>query len=221
MAELHVQRKDPTIWPWVLLGLAILALILWLVFGRSDEQAERLAGQADSTFQSAPGMSSQQGTAAGQLDDITPAVARFIQFAEQGSRADASLSHAYTANGLRQLTAALREIIETDEVSGVEVKPRLDEIQQRANDLERDPSATSHALKTREAFLMAAGLMSQTQQEGDAETSAQVQHVMTAAEAVRANVLLLEQTAEIQRFFDQSAIAVRAMAGDRLSRSRR
>lgn len=222
MAELHVQRKEPNIWPWVVGGLLVLALILWFVFGRGDERVGQVATETDPTMQSAPmlgqqGAGTQQGAAAGQLDNVSEPVAQFLQFAEQGARAEASQSHAYTATGLRQLTAALRDIAGT-EANGVRVRPRLEEIEQRADDLERDPSSTGHALKTREAFLMVASLMGQMQQDAGGAELAPVQDVMTAAEAIRANVQLLEQTTEIHRFFEQSAAAVRSLADGQASR---
>jgi hypothetical protein len=224
MAELHVQRKEPNIWPWVLGGLLLLALILWFVFGRGDGQVGRMADQADSTMQSAPmmgqqGTGTQQRSAAGQLDDVSGPVSQFVQFAEQGAAAQASQSHEYIANGLRQLAGALRDIT-GDEASGVLVRPRLDEIEQRADDLQRDPTSTGHALKAREAFLMAASLMGQMQNEVEAASATSVQNAMTAAEAISPNALLLEQTTEIQRFFDQAAVAVRALAEGRATRGR-
>lgn len=189
MAELHVQRKDPSIWPGVLAGLVVLALILWFVFGRGDEQVGRLADQADSTFESSPmterqGTGTRQGMAAGQLDGMSAPVAQFLQFGEHGSGADASHAHAYEANGLRQITVALRDVAGT-EVGGVPIQPRMAEIQQRADELERYPASAEHALMTRDAFLMAAGLMGQMQPEGDTAAGAPVHAVMTAARATR------------------------------------
>jgi len=222
MAELHVQRKEPNIWPWVLAGLLVLALILWFVLGRGAEHVERVADQADSTMPSAPmmgwqGTGTQQQAAAGQLDELSAPVAQFIQFAAQGNRADASPSHTYTASGLRQLTAALGAVAGT-EANGVLVRPRLDEILQRANELERDPSSSGHARKAREAFLMVASLMGEMQQDEGVSALAAVQEVMTAAEAISPEVLLLEQTAAIHRFFELSAVAVGSLAEGRGTR---
>lgn len=38
MADINVERKGPSIWPWVI-GLIVLALLIWALmelFGRSD-----------------------------------------------------------------------------------------------------------------------------------------------------------------------------------------
>jgi hypothetical protein len=38
MAEINVERKGPSIWPWVI-GLIVLALLVWALmelFGRND-----------------------------------------------------------------------------------------------------------------------------------------------------------------------------------------
>jgi hypothetical protein len=34
MAELHVQKKDTNIWPWII-GLLVIAAVVWFAFGRS------------------------------------------------------------------------------------------------------------------------------------------------------------------------------------------
>lgn len=39
MADINVERRGPTIWPWVV-GLLVLALLVWVLvemFGRSGE----------------------------------------------------------------------------------------------------------------------------------------------------------------------------------------
>ncbi len=49
MAELHVQKKDTGIWPWIV-GLLILVAALWFAFGRNDNVNNGLAAAADSTY---------------------------------------------------------------------------------------------------------------------------------------------------------------------------
>ncbi len=41
MADINVERKGPSIWPWII-GLIVLALVIWALaemFGRDDRRA--------------------------------------------------------------------------------------------------------------------------------------------------------------------------------------
>lgn len=58
MAELHVQRKQTNIWPW-LIGVLVLAAVLWFVFGRADTRSVVTPVSADSTYQTPPAPGSQ------------------------------------------------------------------------------------------------------------------------------------------------------------------
>jgi len=42
MAEINVERKSPGIWPWVI-GLAVLALLIWALFALLDGDDEEVA----------------------------------------------------------------------------------------------------------------------------------------------------------------------------------
>ncbi len=47
MAEINIERKQGTSWPWIIAGLALLALLLWFLFAR--------AGNARVTNEVSPG----------------------------------------------------------------------------------------------------------------------------------------------------------------------
>ncbi len=53
MAELHVQRKQTNIWPWII-GVLAIAAVLWFVFGRADTRSAATPGAADSAYQTSP-----------------------------------------------------------------------------------------------------------------------------------------------------------------------
>ncbi len=52
MAELHVQKKETNIWPWII-GAVVLALLAWWAFGRNDLDRAVTTSSADSAY-SAP-----------------------------------------------------------------------------------------------------------------------------------------------------------------------
>ena len=46
MAEINIQRKERSVWPWLLAGALLLGL-LWFVFSRNND-AVKTASRADS-----------------------------------------------------------------------------------------------------------------------------------------------------------------------------
>ncbi len=49
MAELHVQKKETNIWPWII-GAVILAALAWWAFGRNDMENTVTTSSADSAY---------------------------------------------------------------------------------------------------------------------------------------------------------------------------
>ncbi len=53
MAELHVQRKETNVWPWII-GALLVAGVLWFVFMRADTRDVTNSTTADSVYQTQP-----------------------------------------------------------------------------------------------------------------------------------------------------------------------
>lgn len=210
MAELHIERKERSAWPWILLGLALLALLLWYLLGRDDVDdgvvADTAAGVVTDT-------SAAPGAMPGAAGDAG-AVAAFLAYTdERRARQDADLTHEYTADGIRGLAAALDVVARQDTVGGAALQPRLDSLRQGADALQRNAESMQHAEQTRAAFTSAAGIMAAVQERRFPDLGDEVGQVREAAEAVRAGAPLLEQRAQVQTFFDRAAAVLRAMTG--------
>lgn len=209
MAELHVQRKERSVWPWILVAVIILALLFWFLWGRNDGVD---VGRADVTDTSMVGtvpntdlMGSSAGTAAG------PSVTQYLQFVDARSSGAANMSHDYTSDGLRQLAAALTEIASGDSVGGVALQPRIDAIRERADAMQRNPTSTGHALQAREAFTLASSLMAQMSSKIANIDAGSLEGLQKAAMAIEPSRPLLDQVNQIEQFFSQAAQAVRNM----------
>lgn len=199
MAELHVVRKSNSIYPWLLIGLVVLALVLWWLLGRNRGEPQLGTAMTDSTLvrDSSAGMSSS-------------AVRDFARFAE--ADLPVSVSHNVTADGLRKLAAAIEAVAPSGTVAGMDVGLRADEIRQRADSLQRDPSSLTHARQTREAFLLAASVLQQMQEARFTGMTDQTRQVMDAAQGLKADADLLDQTPQVRQFFTSAATALRGMA---------
>ena len=203
MTELHIERKERTTWPWILLGLLLVALLLWFLFGRTDDGA----AVADRT----PPVLTDSVPAADGGATLPGEVSEFVQFVDARSAADAGVAHDYTADGLRRLAGALGAVATGASVSGVDVEQRLTGIRERADAMQRDPASTQHALQAREAALLAGGLLQQMQAARAGTAESAPGPVNEAAQAISAERPLLEQVGEVQRFFEQAASALRAL----------
>lgn len=222
MAELNVQPKERTVWPWILGGVLVLALILWMMLGRGNGDLDVGASNAtDTTMVGAAAESSVPRSASGAVDG--GAVTQFLQFVENRTSRDANPSHEYTADGLRRLTAALTAVASRDSDGGVALQPRIDEIRDRVDGLTRDSTSTEHARQAREAFTMTAQLIEQMRvtrganvagaATNTADSTASQGALNQAATAIDASRPLLEQAAMVEQFFAQAAEALRVMSG--------
>ena len=210
MAELHIERKERTAWPWVLAGALLLALLLWYVFARDG--ADRVAADVPARTTSA-----SAGAVVGDNvaePELPAEVRELVRYTEARAAEAAGPAHDYSAAGLRHLANALGAIAGST-AGNVDVQARVAEIREHADAMQRDPASTAHALQAREAFLVASSLMQQMQQgRGDAAVGA-VREVHDAATAIEARTRLLDQTERVERFFDRSANAVRELARSR------
>lgn len=71
MAEIKVERKSPSVWPWVI-GLLILALLVWgLTELLTDSSEPVLTDQPNSAVQAEPAPFPEASTAPAGISDTT------------------------------------------------------------------------------------------------------------------------------------------------------
>jgi hypothetical protein len=210
MADIDVERKSGTpVWPWIL-GLLVLALLAWLLLGRTDRDrvVTPIAEDTIPAAEAVPGQAQR-----------TAAVDQYLTWHEQTDTAEMGVQHEYTATGLRQLADALESIVRQDAVGETAIEPRMQTLRQNANQLQETHwESQDHSNLAREGFISAAEVVealrdhrfTQQQQLGQS-----VPRVRQSAEAVSPTVPLLEQRDAVHRFFDSSADALRQMTDNR------
>ena len=208
MAELHIQRERNRAWIWVVAILIVIAALAWLALGHDDTQdtADRMPPMTGTSLISA---GATEPTA---VAGAPGAVNDYLRYAaDHRAMSDADHSHAYTADGIRRLANALGALSERDGKSDENIQSRVVMLRERADALQRNPQSTEHARYAREAFDAAAELMRAMQ---TGTSSDEVAEVGRAASALEPNTMLLLQREAVQRFFDQSSAALRAMHVD-------
>ena len=209
MAEINIERQERSIWPWII-GLLVLALLAWWLLSMRGTGNDN-----DVVAETSPGAiaDSLPPTGAGNLAAMPAAVSEFLRFSEEPRPAQAADStHSYEAEGLRRLAAALDELADRDTIDGVSLDIRIAALRERADALQRNWRSTAHAGHTRTAFDSAAVLIESMQQRRFPNLGSASARVRQAVDGVKPDGLLLEQTAQVEQFFDRAAEAVRAMA---------
>ena len=210
MAEIHLQRKTPRVWPAMLAALALVALVWTLAAVWAVDEDER--GQPDEVAQSLPPVPEIALTSG--VTPTPPEVAAFLTFSETSAGEPSGPAHDYAAAGMRRLSAALETIARNEGVTGENVRQRLHAFRRTAERIQADPAATAHSNRVRDAFMNAANLMAAMQQDhwpNAAEMRSALEEVRTAAGAIEPNRPLLDQVSDVGAFFDRAAVVVREM----------
>jgi hypothetical protein len=223
MAEIRVERKR-AVWPWILLALVLLALIVWLFFlGDRDAPeptdvvpAPPVGEASQAPAEPAPATVPDTQSEAGQRPEAVSAFLTFVE--ERNAEQSASPAHEYTAAGLHRLADALNAIAESDpgqEATASAELQELETVRAQAEAMQKDPQSLQHADQAREAFSSAASAMQNLQKSRFPQLGEQVGGVQEAAAGVDPKRPLLEQTEAIEQFFQRSAAALRAMTESR------
>lgn len=215
MADIQLERKEKGVnWMWVLLILALLALLAWwLLSQRGDGDRVVMAADSGVVMDTARDTGTAIAGAPAEVND-------FLRYVDDSrARTEMGRDHEYTADGIRRLAAALGAMAGADTTGSVALRPRIDSLRQQAEALQRNAESGQHAAQTRQAFDRSVSVMDALQQRRQGSATGQVNEARQAAQAIQPARQLLEQRAEVQRFFERAADAVRSLASSTTART--
>ena len=195
MAEINIEKKRSTVWPWIL-GLALLLVVGGIAITTMNDD-EPVVEQAASQREGAV------GTAGGA---VPAAVQEYSAFASEPGQASMGRHHEYTAEGIQRLSAALGAVVE-QRAGDTETRNRFDRFRQSAARLQQDPQSNAHAGTVRDVFTSAIDVF-----ESARIDAGDVSRLRQLATSISADQPLLEQTDTVKQFFSQSADALRRAA---------
>ncbi len=200
MADIKLERRERNVWPWVLVGVLILALLVWFLADRGPRVAE--------IDVDAP------PAAAFPTEEIPPGEAgNFAAWVrDTNARDEAGMEHAYTADGIRHLAAAIGDATERDSVRGQPLDEQLNRMRAYADSVQRDPEALNHARYARSAFLLGTEMLEDIDRTEHPDVDAGISQTREAAGMVDANVSLLDQIDRVERFFANASETVTRLA---------
>lgn len=207
MAEIKVEKKKP-VWPWILLGLIILGIILYFVFADDDNEIDDMEDNTEQIQDSIMTPTDTEATDTYEVNDVdNESVSNYI--AHVGDETRMGIDHEYTNTALIHLINAVdakaREL-------NIDVNADLQEIRNDANQITEDPMSDSHANTIKDVGTKLANVMERLQSERFPNLSADVEQVKTAANNIDGAVLTLEQKDQVNMFFQEAADVLRQMS---------
>lgn len=215
MADIDVERKAATpIWIWIV-GLLLLALLIWAIASMMRRDDRPAAMVTDTPAVVAP--AEQPGAPVGAA--ALPAAAQtFMQdcHLEEGARTEGmGLDHDFTVNCLEHLANSLEGLAQ-QRPADPNINQHVETIRERANQIRQsDPASTEHARWTREAADAGANAleaMHQTWHAGDQQLRNEVSQVRQAAQQIDPADLHLEQLTDLRSYFRRAGDAMNSIA---------
>lgn len=193
MAEIKIEKKKP-VWPWLLAGLLIAALLVYFLIFRENGKNTEAVTEADSiTNTNEPdllGVKENNGT-----------VVAYVNFIEN-SKEKMSLDHAYTSEALLKLIEATNAM--ANEV-GYEVQADLEKAREYAKMITKDPFETTHADSIRKAVDILTNVLQNIQKAKYPGLADEAEALKTASESIMPEVLTLDQKDAVKNYFAKAS----------------
>ncbi len=197
MAEIKIEKKK-TIWPWILIGLLVFAVILYFSFFRKDNDDDIAGGATTTTMNdSTNSMNTNENNA----------VDAFVTYVNSDT-ATMGLDHVFTHNALIKLIDATKA---TANKQGFNVQADLDKAKEDADKITVDPTATTHANYIKDATTKISMTLQNMQQAKFPQLSAESQKVKDASDDISTADLTLDQKRTVKTFFNNAAGLLKKM----------
>lgn len=199
MAEIKIEKKKQ-IWPWLLVGLVIVALLVYfLVFRDNGENTEAVTEPESITNTNESdllGVQENNGT-----------VADYVNFVEN-SKEEMSLDHEYTNEALLKLIEATDAM--ASEV-GYDVQADIEKAREYAKMIEQDSFETTHSDNIRKADDLLTNILQNIQKAKYPGLADEVTALKSATESIKLSVPTLEQKDAVKNYFAKASDLLQKM----------
>lgn len=212
MAEIEIERKSGMAWLWWVLGLALLALLAWLLFAGGDDDDVAVVDPmvTDTAAMVAP-MGAVDTGMAGMAVQGGPAVQEYMNTCAPAQPTEMGLDHAYTSDCLNRLVAAVETVLQSPSVTGVNAQAELTTARQAAERLAQSQVGAEHSRMTQEAFTAVAALVNRIQDDRFPALDSQATQMEQTATSISPGQPLLNQRESVQQFFRQAGAVLNGM----------
>lgn len=207
MTEIKIEKKK-TVWPWVLAGLVILAVIIYfVVYNDYDEDSsEEYQGREYNDNREAEQIGNRENNLIGVREN-NRTVAEYINFVET-DKDKMGLNHDYTNEALLKLTNATNAM--AGEV-GYDVRTDLEKVREHADNITNEQFETTHANSIRKASDILTNALQNIQKAKYPGLTNEVADLRKASESINADVLTLNQRNEVKTYFRKASDLLKKM----------
>ncbi|WP_143961381.1 hypothetical protein [Litoribacter populi] len=196
MAEIRVEKKSP-MWPWILIALLVLGVIIYFLFFHDANGAREDPGDAPVVTEMTGGDNDRRDGEA--IENQT--VVSYVSYVRERD-AQMGLDHEFTNEAFKRLVDATEAM--ADEVDH-DIDRDLDMAREHAQHITEDPFETTHANRIRMAADKLADALQNLQQAEFPNLSNQAQSVKQAASEIDPAELTLDQRDAVKSYFDEAA----------------
>lgn len=200
MAEIKIEKKSAPIWPWILVSLFFIAILIYLYFPRE----ERFDRNETTRVSSVESYASSDTLA---VSRNSTAILAYVNFVNDDPN-KINLDHEFTNEALLRLTNATEAT--ADEI-GYDIQKELGEVKTYHDKIATDPFETTHAKSIRASAVIISEVLQSIQQNAFSDLSSEAVEVKKAADNIKADVRTLDQKEVVKNYFMQSANLLKKM----------
>lgn len=215
MAEIDIQKKRKSPWPWILGGLAA-ALALWGIAKVAERPQRDIAETVEERVPPPAEMPRTERPTAEARTREMGGVERYASTVAGMATVEASQLNTYVGGALGQLGTVLHSLAAGTPHEAA-VGKHLDGLRKATDEIQQTPfTEDTKANTVKSAFKSASSAMSELRkgQPDKKELGTQTKAVSDAADAIKGDQPVLDQRSGLQRFFTASATALKGLAGD-------
>lgn len=201
MAEIKIEQKKQT-WPWVLVGLVLVALLLYFLVFRDNDKINTTREVTDTNYVSQVNESDLLG-----VKENNSTVAAFVNFVENDANR-MSLDHAYTNEAFSKLTAATNAMASD---IGYDIRANLEKVEESAILITREPFETSHAKNIRNAADETTTALQNMQRANYPGLASEVNELRSASASINPETLTLDQKDAVKNYFAKASDVLKKM----------
>lgn len=190
MTEIKIEKKK-LLWPWILLGIGIVALIIYFLAFQTSSEVKEVTETTDLI----------------SVKENNTIVEAYVSFVEADTNR-MTLDHAYTNEALLKLTDATNAM--AGEI-GYDVKADIEKVKAQAKMITKEPFDTSHANSIREAADILTNVLQNIQKAKYPGLTSEVTELKNASASINPAVLTLDQRDEVKSFFSKAAVLLKKM----------
>lgn len=208
MAEIHIQKKRPPVWPWIL-GVLLVIIVAFLMietnFNRDTFEDDGIVYldtlTQDYTFK-------DTANASAKVNDFVEFVSNGDTLSNRGKADDQE----FITEGVKKLSGALKAVVDEKYPDNDEMKNKADFIQQKSDSLALNNRIAENSREIKEVFNSTIEVISSIQQQDKQQPGKNISEVKETVQKINVNKPAADQKETIRNFFKETGQVLQTLA---------